>query len=463
MKRIGICILLTLSFVTSAMAQQNLRTGYFLDGYTYKHKLNPAFGADRGYIALPFLGYASTGVETNIALSSFLYPSGSGSLLTFMDKSIKSEDFLKNFHDNNPLSANMDLGLFSIGFNAGKSFNTLDVSLKANVRANLPGSFFAWTKEFGDKLDMSQFGFNLGAHMEVAYGHSRSIGEKLRVGMKLKFLAGLAKGGYAMDKLTLDMSGDSWSLNSKGSGVFVGPGLMLDSDEDGYITSIEMSTDKEDIIQGLKNFGFAVDLGASYDILDWLTVSAAVRDLGFISWNQAHILGSDESNLVYEGMDSEGGLNLIEDLGTISDELFELIYPRLKSAGQTYKDNLSMTSHLGVEVRIPSYQNLSFGLLGTYALDGPYSWWETRASINYAPIRWFSITGNYAYSTYGGSLGGALNFHPAGLNIFVGVDSYKPLLNMTPQYIPIDSFNTNLAMGITIAFGKYHGRFPRKK
>ena len=134
----------------------------------------------------------------------------------------------------------------------------------------------------------------------------------------------------------------------------------------------------------------------------------------------------------------------------------------MKSSGETFIDKLSLTSHIGVEARIPSYQNLSFGLLGTYRFDGPYSWWEARASINFTPIRWFSITGNYAHSTYGGSYGAAFNLYLGGLNLFAGVDSFKPFLNMTPQYIPIDSMNTNLALGLNIAFGKYHGRFPKK-
>lgn len=462
MKRLGIAILLCLAFVTSAMAQQNLRTGYFLNGYTYKHRLNPAFGSDRGYFAIPVLGYTSAGIETNLAMSSFLYPSGRGSLITFLDKSIKSEDFLKNFLPNNPLAANVDLALFSLGFNAGKSFNTVEVSLKADVRANLPGSFFAWTKEFGDNLDISQLGFNADSRAEIAYGHSRSIGHRLRIGFKLKLLAGIAKGDYTMDKLTLDMSGQDWHVTSKGYGHLVGPGITLETGSEGDITGINIPTDPSDITSNLKNFGFAADLGASYDIFNWLTVSASVRDLGFIKWNDVYFLGSDEARLDYEGMGAEGGINLIEDIGSIGEELLSFIYPKMKSSGETFIDKLSLTSHIGVEARIPSYQNLSFGLLGTYRFDGPYSWWEARASINFTPIRWFSITGNYAHSTYGGSYGAAFNLYLGCLNLFAGVDSFKPLLNMTPQYIPIDSMNTNLALGLNIAFGKYHGRFPKK-
>jgi hypothetical protein len=55
-----------------------------------------------------------------------------------------------------------------------------------------------------------------------------------------------------------------------------------------------------------------------------------------------------------------------------------------------------------------------------------------------------------------------VNLHLPGLTIFAGVDSYLPLRNVTPTYyIPVDSMNTNVAVGINIAFGKYNGQFPR--
>jgi hypothetical protein len=78
-------------------------------------------------------------------------------------------------------------------------------------------------------------------------------------------------------------------------------------------------------------------------------------------------------------------------------------------------------------------------------------------------FRWFSFSGSYAYSTFGESYGAAINLHPKGLNLFVGLDSFKPLMNMTKQYVPIDSFNTNVTVGLDIAFGKYKGRYPKRK
>ena len=462
-----ICLAITaLLFSIVASAQHNFRTGYFLDGYTYKHKLNPAMASDRGYLAIPIVGYTTAGVETGMSLSTFLYPDQNGNLNTFLSPEVLAEDFMKGIQTNNPLNANMDLSVFSLGFHAGKSFNTLDISLKADVRSNIPGSFFSWAKQGGTSLDMSDFGVNMDSRLELAYGYSRSIGEKFRIGFKLKFLAAIAKVSYTADQLTLTMNEDAWRVASQGHGYFYAPGVSLETDGAGMINGLDVP-EYEAIIDAAinsRNFGGAVDLGFSYDVLKWLTLSASVTDLGLIGWNGITTLESASRTLEYAGFDNLGAEDMAveEEFAALGQELIDIISPKVVSSDAAFKDMLSMTAHAGLELRLPFYQRLSVGALGTYRLDGPYSWWEARGSVNWALFRWLSFSASYAQSTYGESYGGAVNFHPNGLNIFVGLDSYKPLLNLSKQYIPIDSFNTTLAVGVNLAFGKYHGRFPRK-
>lgn len=463
-----ICILITsLTFCAAAWAQHNFRTGYFLDGYTYNHKLNPALAGGRGYFAIPVVGYTTAGVETGTSLSTFLYPDGKGNLNTFLSPDVLAQEFMKGIQTNNPLNANVDLSVFSLGFHAGKSFNTLDISLKADVRSNIPGSFFSWAKQGGNSLDMSDFGLNVDSRLELAYGYSRSIGEKVRIGFKLKFIAALAKASYSADHLVLTMNEDVWRVKSHGYGYFYAPGMSLQTDDSGVINGLNVP-DYEKIIDAAiesRNFGGAIDLGFSYDILKWLTLSASVTDIGIVGWNGITKLESASRTLEYIGFDNIGDeqMSVEEEFEALGEELLEIVSPKIVSTNETLKDMLSMTAHAGVEIRLPFYQRLSVGALGTYRLDGPYSWWEARASLNWALFRWLSFSGSYAQSTFGESYGGAINFHPNGLNIFVGLDSYKPLLNLSKQYVPVDSFNTTLAVGVNFAFGRYHGRFPRKQ
>ena len=467
MKRLAISILLAFTCIATASAQHNFRTGYFLDGYIYKHKLNPAFASDRGYFAIPVAGQVSVGAETNLSLSTFLYPDGNGNLNTFLDPSVMVEDFMKGIQTNNPLNVNVDLPVLSLGFHAGKSFNTIDLSLKTDVRSNLPGSLFSWAKQAGNSLDMSDFGLNADSRLELAYGYSRQCGEKFRFGFKLKFIAALAKASYTMDRLTLDMNGDAWRLSSLGNGYFYAPGIGFKTTEAGAINGLDIPH-YEDIIDAAlnsRNFGGAVDLGIAYDVFSWLTLSASVTDLGVVSWNEIYKIGSNESLVEYKGFENIGqdDVNVGDEFTALGEQLLDVISPKVLSHEETLMDMLSMTAHAGLELRVPFYKRLSVGALGTYRFDGPYSWWEARGSVNWALFRWLSFSASYAQSTYGESYGGAVNFHPGGINLFVGVDSFKPALNMTKQYIPIDSFNTTLAVGLNLAIGKYHGRFPKKQ
>ena len=468
MKKLFIIITAAVLCSFSAYAQHNHRTGYFLDGYTYKYKINPAFGADRGYLAIPVAGFTSVSLETPLKLSGLLYPTGNnGELVTFLSPSVPVEDVMKAVKPKNPINVNTDISVISFGFNTKKSFHTLDLSVKADARLNVPGALFSWAKETADVLDMSKLGVNADARLELSYGYSRSILKNARFGFRIKLLAGLAKAQYMMDKLMLTTAQDKWTVESAGSGYFAAPLPLVTEGSDRLLTGVELPSDYNEIIDRVlsaPNLGAAIDLGFSIDVLKYLTLSASITDLGVMSWNNAYMLGSPDKPWTYDGFEGIGNeqMDWEQQFGALGEELLDLVYPRVMSEGVKKLEMLSMTAHVGVEVRMPFWQRLSVGALGSARIDGPYSWYEGRASVNCALFRWFSFSGSYAYSTFGESYGAALNFHPKGLNLFVGIDSFKPLLNVTKQYIPIDSFNTNATVGLNIAFGKYKGRYPKK-
>jgi hypothetical protein len=466
MKRLVSILIIMLSAV-SVFAQHNHRTGYFLDGYTYKYKINPAFGADRGYFAIPVAGFTSASVETPIQLSGLLFPNGSdGELVTFLNPSVSVEDVMKAVKPMNPLNLNTDLSVISFGFNAKKSFHTVDLSLKADARANVPGSVFTWAKEIPNTLDISKLGARADASLELSYGYSRTIMENARFGFRVKMLAGLAKAQYMMDKLQLTAEQDKWTIQSAGSGYFAAPFPLVTEGADRHITGIEFPGFEKviDDIIAARNLGAAIDLGFSIDLFNYLTLSASLTDIGFMTWNNASILESPDKPWTYEGFDAIGDddVTIKSQLKVFGEELIDLTYPMVIAEGARKVEMLSMTAHVGAEFRMPFWQRLSVGALGTARVDGPYTWFEGRASLNCALFRWFSFSGSYAYSNFGESYGAALNIHPKGMNLFIGLDSFKPLLDMSVQHVPMDSFNTNLTFGLNIAFGKYRGRYPKR-
>lgn len=464
MKKLTVIVFTVLVSVMSAYAQHNLRSAYFLDGYTYKHKLNPAFGGERGYFAIPALGHLSLGVESTIPVNNIFYKSG-GQLTTFLDPGISSSAVMKNIKDNNPLVFNTDISLISFGFNVKNSYSTIDLSLKTDGRAIVPSSVFSWVKGSASNIDMSNLRCNADARLELSYGYSQEIKGWLRVGGKVKFLAGLAKAEYIPEKLKLQQNGDSWMVESAGQGYFLLPGsqLVLEGTEN-RIDDITMNPFK-DVLNAMlstRSLGAALDLGISMDLAkDYITISAALTDLGVISWNGLNYIGCPSGTHEYQNFVIDQEMTVSEQLSEFGEGLVDLAALQVNSTDAKLIDMIGMTAHLGIELRMPFWKRLSVGLLGTARIDGKYSWYEGRASANLALFRCLSLTANYAYSTFGQNYGAALNFHPKGINLFVGIDSFAPLLDKNST-LPKYMMATNAVFGLDIAFGKYTGRYTKK-
>lgn len=454
---------------SASYAQENLRSGYFLDGYTYKYKFNPAFQGERGFFAIPVIGHLGVGVESNLALSTFLYPTSNGGLTTFLSPSVSDSDFMGRLDDRNKLDLNLNTSIIALGFRKGKSYHTIDMSIRADVGTNLPKDLFRFMKvgaaDGNTFYDISNVGLRADSRFELAYGYSRTICENISVGARVKMLVGLVSGEIRMDNMQMSMAGDKWSLKTNGSMALSGLADYI------YATTVseeEMPETEEDMANEIMNIvskpdiGAALDLGVSVDFLEYFTASASVLDLGFISKKNYGYYRTPAGSWEFDGftgIGSEESASVEEQLEAIGEELTDMFrFTKSPDAGNM-KNSLGMTVHVGIEGRMPFYDRLSVGILGTRRFQGAYSWTEGRVALNLAPLKFLSMTANYAISDFGHSFGGALNIHLPGFVLYVGTDSFTPLFNVTPQFIPIENWNTNVAFGINIAFGKYHGRF----
>ncbi len=456
---------LAVLLIAAGAFAQNFRTGYFLDGYMYKYQLNPAFQGERGFIALPVLGGTALGLETNLSASTFFYPAADGTLKTFLHPDITDKQFMSQIKNSNPSNTSIDLNVLALGFRAGKTYHTLDFSLKAGLNTSLPGDVFRFLKVGGSDgnpvYDLSPLSVNLNSYLQAAYGFSIKIKDCISVGVRAKLLLGLASLQSDISNLQLSMTQDKWMVNAGGQIIAssVAGSLIQGTDDDAIMDELM------NVING-SNMGAAFDLGVSVDFLKYFTASASVLDLGFITWKNSTRFTYGPDTWEYTGFDniSTGGSdNDIEDaLNAKLDELGQVFTFDNPEPVDKYTQKLACTALLGLEFRMPFYKRLSVGVLGTHRFEGPRSWTEGRLSANLAFLRWFSLSANYAVSTFGQSYGAALNLHPNGFNLFLGLDSFKPLLNMTSTYIPIDEMNTNLKFGLTFPFGKYNGRYPKK-
>lgn len=456
---------------TAAFAQQNLRSAYFLDGYTYGYKMNPAFAPERSFFAFPMLGNTGIGIESNLGLSTFLYPTADGKLTTFLNSSITDEQFLSKINNLNQMNMSLNESLLAVGYRIGKSFHTIDLSFKSDWGAVVPKGLFAFMKTGSAdgqySWDISNIGFRANARMELAYGYQRSIGKNLRVGARLKLLAGLARTNILVDNLNLTMNGQQWTVKAHGDAAISGPVRIGTKEGSNELNLSDIRTPEtmEEFTEYLSSpsIGAAIDLGASFDFLKYFTASLSVLDLGFVSWNGTTTAVMPGGEWKFDGFENLGSSDgsVDDQLSALGDELAQML--KMEKVDDYVKKNsmLSATIHAGIEARMPFYERLSFGLLATQRIDGPYSWTEGRLIANLAPVNWFSLAGSYAYSNFGNSLGGVINIHLPGFNLYAGLDSFLPMSEVTPQYVPVNALNTNMTFGLTFTFGKAVSRYRK--
>ena len=199
--------LFTLLLASGAAAQNP--TAYFMEGSTLRSQFNPAFAPLRGYVNIPGLGGLDINVSGNLSIDKILYPRN-GKLVTLLDSSVSTADALSGLKADNLLGLDTRVNL--IGFGAftrnHKNFWSFDLNVRVNEDANLPYSLFEFIK-LGKEGQIRNFGTSMDAYLEAAFSYSFPLmDDRLYVGVRGKFLAGLARAKMTYDRFDVSLQHD---------------------------------------------------------------------------------------------------------------------------------------------------------------------------------------------------------------------------------------------------------------
>lgn len=476
MKKIFTAISFIALFCTASMAQTGLRSAYFLDGYNYQHEFNPAMPAQRGYFSLPALGGFNVGMQSNMGVSTFLYPKGDN-LVTFMHPSVSSGEFLGKLKDNNKLSVQFSMPIVTAGFWTKAGFFSIDINAKVNSQANLPKSLFEFMKNPGaaQHYDLGNLAIGADSYTEIAVGHAHRVTDRINVGGRIKLLVGVGSADIRMEGLQADMTEEAWSLRGQGtarvSAGFLNIPTKAESGKTGTAADNDVidfdnigTVDNMGADAFLNGYGVALDLGATWEVIDGLTLSGAITDLGFISYRNVTKAETSGEAWTFDGFDNasfdSGSENNIDDqFKGIGDDLEDMAQFHRTETGASSLEMLACNVNLSAEYELPFYRRLSVGLLSTLSIKGPYTWSEGRLYANLRPTDWFSLAANCACSSYGPSAGFALGFHCAGFSMFLGSDSLffnmaKVSDDVTWIGVPYKNARANINFGISFNVGK---------
>ena len=451
-KRFFSAILMLGAVLATQSASAQLKTSYFMEGSYFRTDLNPALAPTRGYLALTHLSGFTFGSYSNY--NSYMNFYRNGEYVDAFDPSVSANEFLSKLPNKCTQAFDYNISLFKLGFytlngtfwNIGSNFRiALDYTTPKEYYTILKSDYPEGTTAENVRLDCN-------AYLENYIGRTFRLGENITLGARAKFLIGL----YNMDFHYNKIAATNNQFYVDGS-VKMASVLMDSSLYDGEKYPEVLESDAMDsILDNVKSFGGAIDLGAEVRLFDnHLKVSGAITDLGFIKWSK---------DTMFEGVmrASYDNKSAVENILNIMDEdVMEM--PRFFSA---YTTRLVTNVNLGAEYNFLR-NHFSVGALShTRILHGGVMS-EFTASFNVRPTNWMSLTASKTFfnGNIPGTYGLAVNLHPKAINIFFGMDyisgnmesTYGDFLTTFPSldsdaYLSPNSYN--LYLGIGFNFGR---------
>lgn len=439
--------LILLCCISSFTFAQFLRTSYLMDNAHYRMQLNPALTPERGYIDIPVIG------NLNFAVSSSTLGSMDVIEVFKADNGDFTGDVLYNrLKDSNPMNLAFNTDVVSIGWWKGKNFWSVNAGLRLDAGALIPKSMFTFLRDMQDDSfgDWNNYSMNieneklyLNAYSEIGLGFARVLNERLTVGGKLKLLLGIGNLKLDINKINVETSGlsgnienvENWNNNASAKLIVDArmesslSGMKFIKDEDGFISSFDYKG------FGIAGYGGAIDLGLTFKALNNLTLSAAITDLGFISWSKgSSSTVTAETLREYDKDNYEDFVNIVNGGNLLSFDLFGLKHSKPADARTT---TLYSTITAGVEYTLAD-NKFALGAFSTTRMLKPETQSELTLGAAFRPASWFNLAASYSIiQSAGSTFGLAMKLGP----LFVGTDY---------MYLGKNTQTANAFVGITI-------------
>ena len=411
----GALLLIAMMFAESASAQ--LKTSYFMEGSYFRTDMNPALAPTRGYIALPLLSGLTGGLYSNYNSYENMYYESDGTYIGALNSSVPANEFLSKLPNKCVQSLDVNLSLFKLGF---YTLNSTFINVGANMRVNynsvMPKEYFRMLKgEYENSINIDNMSADLSQYLETYAGTAIRLGENITVGARFKFLIGLQNGVLNVNKLSVN--NNSYSIHGDlKMNSFMYDSTQYNGDPDSIIA---MGDSFATMKNNLHSFGSAIDVGAEVSLFEKkLKLSAAITDLGFITWSsKSQLRGS---------IDCDAN----EDMGI--EELLNMEVVNMPDKLSDYATRLTTNVNMGAEYNFFG-NHFAVGLLSHTRLYRNAVATELTTSFNVRPTNWMTVTASHTFfnGNTPGIYGAAVNIHPRAINIFFGMDYISSSKNTT--------------------------------
>ncbi|WP_430810562.1 MULTISPECIES: DUF5723 family protein [unclassified Carboxylicivirga] len=446
-------LIMALAMVFTARAQDN--TLMFTKGIPQAAQMNAAFRpVNNWYIAMPALGSVQfKGANSGFSWSDIIRE-GTGlqrdSLIIDLDYAAAQ------MKDNNLLATEASLQVLGFGFAARHWFFTVDVNHKFKAQVNYPLSLMDlrygnWDYDTQKPINHSLSDMHVNGldYHELALGISREITERLTLGLRVKYLIGVAN--VESEYLTLDMetfeNGDMRLIADAAFRTNVPLDVIYDAE--GYVDELSVSDSAEDLLSSTSNTGWGFDVGLTYRLGNKLTLGAAVNDLGFINWKEGTSRLYTQGSFDYNGVDvsdeltgDEGDADYLDQLADDFKETF-----RFSNDESSYKTNLMGNFNVSADYQPAKWINLGLVSKNYFVNDQVVP--ELTVAAGLRAGRFLSTAISYSYMKNApANLGAGLALNFGALQVYGATDNLNAALKpSTAKYV-------NARVGINFVFNR---------
>lgn len=439
MKRIISIIAVVFIVVNAANAQDLLSNNFkYLPQASY---VNPAKSPKGNfYIGLPMLSSANLYfTNTGFAYSDLIRKGDDDSLHIDMD------NVLGQLKGSNYMSMRFNVELLAFGFKAGKNHFSFNATERIVVQNSYPKDLvrFLWKGNgdfLGQTADFSGINADATHYREWGVGYSRTFFEKLSVGVRGKYLQGLANASTERTNLSLYTDANTFDLTAKAS---------LSANTSGFADVIDGGSFKVgQYLFNNQNSGVAFDLGFNYDINEDFSVNGSVIDWGNINWkSQLRNYSTDNAEFTFSGIDVNEFISS-EDSVDYVKQVFDSLYNalNLQETANAYSTKLNSKFYLGGTWHFTSSSDLSVLGYGEVYKGKMYPSFST--SITQQVGETLTLSASYSI------INGAKNNVGAGLLVNLGpMQWYLMSDNVLGAFLPQHAQNLHIRTGINMVFG----------
>ena len=441
-------LILAQAFTISNLNAQNERSMYYMNQIPQASYDNPAFMPNcKFYISLPVISSTYTSYHN----SGFKY----NDVITKRDDDSLVFDQKKFFNaigNNNDVGFSMQKELIAMGFKTGKNYISFSLGVKGmgnfHYTKDLMSLLLNGNAPFiGKTIDISGSRVYGISYTEAAFGFTREINTKLKVGARLKYLFGIAAINSQDSRVTLTTDPTTYALTAM-SDIHVDYAMPTNNQN------------KFDVSAMTKNKGVAIDLGIDYQVNERLSVNASLLDLGSITWNQKvtnYVSTIPNNSFTFQGV-------VVNDLFSkngSSDSTLNHLLDTLKNkfniaeTHKSFKTSLVKRFNIGATWMLDN-KNIAGFIMRNEFFAGNYNP-SVSLSLNHHFGRVLSGTVSYSYidkSFTNVGAGFSLNLGP--VQIYGVMDNVIALMQVKNMQTVNAQIGLNLVFGSNLKKGKKH-------